>query len=275
MEKEIIRDQEFCLPIVLHQLRMKGGESYRGMHSHAAIEIVEVQSGVLYCDLNGETISVYPNQVLFINTNTGHRLSSDYAQIRYMHMDTGILKEASEDTSSKLHTFILRTKAKPYMICSNNQEITELLHKINVKYYGETQENRWYLKAYLYELVAFMYAQSFLTPLWVSKEQIKKIEQVVRYIEGHFKLPITLDEICSEVMYNKYTVCHTFKEVTGSTVFDYINFLRIHYAIERLKEKDNSILEIAAESGFSSATYFNRVFKNMVGCSPSVYRKLM
>ena len=44
--------------------------------------------------------------------------------------------------------------------------------------------------------------------------------------------------------------------------------------VEKLKETENSILEIATDCGFSSPTYFNRVFKSFFGCSPSVYRKL-
>jgi len=174
-----------------------------------------------------------------------------------------------------LYAFISHTKAKPYLIFKDNNEITALLQKINTKYYEEPKESRWYVKAYLYELVAFMYSQSFITGLTLSGEQIKKIEQVVRFIDANFKLPITLEDICSAAKYNKYTVCHTFKSVTGATIFDYINFLRVQSAVEKLRQKNNSVLEIATECGFSSATYFNRVFKNIIGCSPSVYRKLL
>ena len=174
-----------------------------------------------------------------------------------------------------LNAFISHIHAKPYLILNDNKDITKLLNKLSIKYYEESKESRWYIKAYLYELVAFMYSQSFITSLTISKEQIKKIDQVVRYIDTNFKLPITLDDICLAAKYNKYTICHTFKAVTGSTIFDYINFLRVHYAVEKVRENKNSILDIATECGFSSATYFNRVFKNFFGCAPSVYRKLL
>jgi len=276
MEKEIIRFEKFNLPIKLYNLCMHEGTDYRGMHSHVAIEIVEVKSGVLRCHINNDVIKVYPKQIIFINSNTGHRLFSANAEITYIHIDTGILEEKTdEDEFSKLYAFISHTKAKPYLIFKDNNEITALLQKINTKYYEEPKESRWYVKAYLYELVAFMYSQSFITGLTLSGEQIKKIEQVVRFIDANFKLPITLEDICSAAKYNKYTVCHTFKSVTGATIFDYINFLRVQSAVEKLRQKNNSVLEIATECGFSSATYFNRVFKNIIGCSPSVYRKLL
>jgi len=203
-------------------------------------------------------------------------LFSDNAQIEYLHVDIGLLEEKpEEDAISMLHSFISHAQANPYLIFSHNQELAEILAKIKIRYAGDIKENRWYLKAYLYELAAFMYAQSFIASLEISVEKIKKIEEVVRFIYRNFQLPITLDDICTSVKYSKYTVCHTFKTVTGATIFDYLNFIRVRHAAERLREKDSSILEIATACGFSSATYFNRVFKSFFGCSPSVYRKML
>ncbi len=273
MEKEFIRFEKFNLPIKIHNLHMKEGGNYRGIHSHIAIEIVEVKEGVLDCYVNDEKITLFPGQIIFINSNTGHSLSSKNAEISYMHIDAVSLKESMDAESSLLYEFILHSKAKPRLIFSGNKEATDILHKINVKYYENQENSRWYLKAYLYELLAFMYSQSFIVPTTLSQKQIKKIELIIRYIEANYKSPITLDDICKTVKYDKYTICHTFKAVTGSTIFDYINFVRVHYAVEKLKETGNSILEIATECGFSSATYFCKVFKSFFGCSPSVYRK--
>jgi AraC-like DNA-binding protein len=276
MEKEIISFENLILPIKIHHLHMKDGGNYRGMHSHVAVEIVEVKSGILYCYVNDDIIRVSPKQIVFINSNTGHRLYSENAEISYLHIDVNLLEEnMNNDNFSMLNAFISNIYAKPYLILNDNKDITKLLNKLSIKYYEESKESYWYIKAYLYELVAFMYSQSFITPFEISKEQIKKIDQVVCYIETNFKSPITLEELSSLTKYNKHTICHTFKAVTGSTIFDYINFLRVHCAVEKLKRTENSILEIATDCGFSSATYFNRVFKKFFGCSPSVYRKLL
>ena len=276
MEKEIICFENFNLPIKIHHLHMKASDNYRGMHSHMAVEIVQVKSGILNCCVNDDIITVYPKQIIFINSNTGHKLYSENAEVFYYHVDISLLQENINDAKLlKLYSFILNTRVKSYLIFNDNNEITELLNRINIKYCENSKENYWYEKAYLYELVAFMYSQGFIIPLTISEEQFKKIEQVVHYIDTNFKSPITLEEISSLVKYNKYTICHTFKAVTGSTIFEYINFSRVHYAVEKLKETENSILEIATDCGFSSATYFNRVFKSFFGCSPSVYRKLL
>ncbi len=276
MEKEIIRFENFNLPIKINHLHMTNSDNYRGMHSHMAVEIVEVKSGILNCCVNDDVIEVHPKQIIFINSNIGHKLYSKNAEVIYYQVDISLLQEnINYDNLSKFYTFVLRTQVKPYLIFNDNNEITGLLNRINIKYYENYKESYWYVKAYLYELVAFMYSQGFIVPLAMPKDQFKKIEQIVYYVDTNFKSLIALDEICSLVKYNKYTICHTFKEVTGSTIFEYINFSRVHYAVKKLKETENSILEIATDCGFSSPTYFNRVFKRFFGCSPSVYRKLL
>lgn len=276
MEKEIICFENFNLPIRIYRLNMKEGGNFREMHSHMAVEIVEVKSGILNCKVNEDVIEVHPRQIIFINSNTGHKLYSKNAEIVYYQVDVSLLQEnINDDKLSKLYSFISHTQVKSFLIFDNNNEITELLNKINIRYFENSKESYWYEKAYLYELVAFMYSQGFIVPVEITEEQFKKIESVVYYIEANFKSPITLEKIGSLVKYNKYTICHSFKTVTGSTIFEYINFLRVHYAVEKLKETKNSILEIATDCGFSSPTYFNRVFKSFFGCSPSNYRKLL
>lgn len=271
-----MRFDRFNLPIRIHHLNMVEGRSYRGMHSHMAIEIVAVKSGILHCCVNDDTIQIHPNQIVFINSNTGHRLYSENAQITYIHFDAGLLEgNENDDARSKIYAFVSHKKAKAYMVFDNNEEITRLLQKLYVRYSDTAGENRWYLKASLYELVGFMCAKAFITPSTISKEQLKKIDKTVRYIDANYTSTITLEDICNAAEYNKYTICHTFKTVTGSTIFEYINFLRVHCAVEMLRKNESSILEVATECGFSSVTYFNRVFKSFFGCAPSVYRKLL
>ncbi len=274
MEKEIICFEEKELPINLNRISMQEGGSYRGMHAHVAIEVVVVQRGELLCYINEDAVMVGANQILLINSNIGHKLSSKNAEVTYLQIDTNWFKEENHTGFANLQAFVSRTKAKPYMLFENSEELHTIVKKIIARYNEKQAHSRWYLRAHLYELIAFMYARGFIAAATLSFKQLKKIKDIVDYIDLNFKTQITLNGVCAAVKYNRYTVCHTFKEITGATIFAYINFLRIHSAVEKLRETRASILEIATECGFSSATYFNRVFNSIIGCSPSVYRKL-
>ena len=274
MEKEFIRFKNLRLPINIHNMIMHESDWYRGLHSHMAIEIIVVKSGDLNCHINGDTISVKANQTMIINSNIVHKLSSKNAEIMYMQIDiNSYIDNNYHNDFVALYEFILISKAKPYLLFSDNREIDEILQKINMKYYDTQECSHWYLRAYIYELIAFMHFHSLVKPPTSFTTEIRKIETIVRYLDDNFKSLIKLEDICAATGYNKYAVCHLFKSATGGTVFEYVNFLRTHYAAQMLKQNDDSILEIATKSGFSSVAYFSRVFKNMMGCAPSEYRK--
>lgn len=276
MEKEFIRYENEKLPINIQNIYIQENSLYRGLHSHMAIEIIIVKSGILNCSINGETICVQSQQTVLINSNIVHKLSSKNAEIMYMQIDiSSYIDNNYHNEFIALYEFVLISKSKPYLLLSDNQEINGILQKINTKYHDHQECNSWYLKAYIYELIAFMHSHAMINPPTSFTTQIQKIKSIVRYLNDNFKSPIKLEDICAATGHNTFSVCHQFKVATGRTVFEYINFLRTYYAIEKLKQNNETILEIAIESGFSSAAYFSRVFKNIMGCAPSEYKRYL
>lgn len=274
MEKEIIRFEAANLPIKICNTVMSQHGIYRDMHFHHAIEVVEVKQGVLNCHINHEIITLRENDIIFINSNTGHKLLLNDAVVSYIQINPMLFVGTEKgDSFSELYRFISYTKAKPYLLLNADTEASEIIGKIYARYHENDKASQLYLKAYIYELFAFLCSRDFIMPTIMPTEHFDKIKPIVNFIDENYFRNITLDEIGDVVGYNKYAVCRYFKSATGGTVFDYINFLRLHLAVEKLKDKNASILDVATDSGFSSSTYFNRVFKDVIGCSPSVYRK--
>jgi AraC-type DNA-binding domain-containing proteins len=67
---------------------------------------------------------------------------------------------------------------------------------------------------------------------------------------------------------------HCFRQELGTTPVEYLNRYRVLQARRLLVESDKSITNIALEVGFSSSSYFSRVFRKEVGLSPEAYRRL-
>ena len=95
----------------------------------------------------------------------------------------------------------------------------------------------------------------------------------IDYINKNIFGPITIDEICQEVHISKYHFCRRFKQSLGMTVMDYILKTRIILAKQMLEKESFSISDVSYRCGFSSVSYFCRVFKDTVGVSPLKYRK--
>ena len=84
---------------------------------------------------------------------------------------------------------------------------------------------------------------------------------------------ITLDGCAALLCLNKSYLCRLFRTATGTTLWDFINFVRVCKSEEMLAENMN-LSEIAYAVGFSSPSYFHRTFKKYKQCAPSEYRKL-
>ena len=72
---------------------------------------------------------------------------------------------------------------------------------------------------------------------------------------------------------SKFYFCKMFKKATGINFTDYLSRVRTERAKNLLLNPNLRVSEIAYEVGFQSLTHFNRVFKRILGRSPTDYRE--
>lgn len=98
------------------------------------------------------------------------------------------------------------------------------------------------------------------------------IQTTLDYIHDHFSEVLTLSKLASVSGYSISHFEHTFKQITGSSPFEYITRIRIINASESLKNSDKKVIDIASENGYDNISYFNRSFKKIMGVSPRKFR---
>jgi AraC-like DNA-binding protein len=98
-------------------------------------------------------------------------------------------------------------------------------------------------------------------------------QRIADYIGKYYKEEISLETIAAEIGINKQKITNLIKENSTFNLRQYINAIRINEAENLMKETNLGITEIGYEVGYSSATHFNRVFKEIRGVSPSEFRK--
>lgn len=84
--------------------------------------------------------------------------------------------------------------------------------------------------------------------------------------------PLTLDSIAASVHVSKYYLSHLFSKLTGYSLKEYITHCRLMRACERLRE-GASVEEAQDLLNIKNKTYFIRLFKKEIGCTPSEYSK--
>lgn len=101
-----------------------------------------------------------------------------------------------------------------------------------------------------------------------------KFNLIIKYIDQNYMYDISLDNLAKVAGYSKYHFSRVFKKYSSTSFIDLVNKRRIRAAEQLLLEGDLLVTDIAMQSGFSSLTTFNRVFKEMKGCTPSEFKKL-
>lgn len=99
------------------------------------------------------------------------------------------------------------------------------------------------------------------------------ITQAKKFIQEHQSEDITLSQVAKSANASTFYFCKMFKKATGLHFTKYLARVRIEKAKNLLLNPNLRISEIAYEVGFQSLTHFNRVFKKIVGQSPTEYRK--
>ena len=98
------------------------------------------------------------------------------------------------------------------------------------------------------------------------------ITRAKEFMIEHQGEDLSLGQVARAVNTSTFYFCKMFKKVTGLNFTDYLSRLRIEKAKNLLLNPSLRISEIAFEVGFQSLTHFNRVFKKIIGQSPTSYR---
>ena len=103
----------------------------------------------------------------------------------------------------------------------------------------------------------------------------KLICQILNYIDTNWCNKLSINDLENKFYYNRYYIMKLFKREIGVTIFDYVNNFKIYKSINEIAISNNSMITIAINCGFNSLEYFSETFKNIVGVSPSNYKKIL
>jgi len=99
------------------------------------------------------------------------------------------------------------------------------------------------------------------------------ITRAKEFIQEHQTENLRLGHVAKAVHTSTFYFCKIFKKCTGINFTDYLSRVRIEKSKNLLLNPNLRISEIAFEVGFQSLTHFNRVFKRILGQSPTEYRE--
>lgn len=106
----------------------------------------------------------------------------------------------------------------------------------------------------------------------VLREKDTLAQAVDRYLEAHYMENIGLREIAQAVGTDRYALCRGYKKQRGITVVQRLKRVRVEKAKRILRYTGCGAAEAGKNCGFSDASYFTKIFKEVTGITPGAYR---
>jgi xylan 1,4-beta-xylosidase len=245
---------------------------------HEFTEIIYVMDGYIDQKINGKTYKMGKGDLAFINGLDFHSLYTYpgvNAKLLIMQIPPSFVSLLYREPTSHR---IISNYFKCNMDDSVNLEMQECIQNIIEEFLKKGNAYGYYLASYVYKLLGAIFRNSNTIDrnyeeFIQQKLLLEKISPALDYLYKNFKNQISIKEISAVLGMCGQHFCKCFKKATKYTFTHYLNELRILYAQDMLITTDMNITEIAYSSGFSSTSYFNRMFKRISGSTPLHFRR--
>jgi two-component system response regulator YesN len=166
------------------------------------------------------------------------------------------------------HAIILYNQVMGFAGRLRNIQFEEYIYSFEklVSAFRDIREMLSYLRQSLAEELNIKYE------LGPSKRMSQTFKAILRYVNENYCRDISAQSIAKDFNVNSNYFSQLFKKELGTAFTEYLVKLRMDHACRLLKNTDDPISEIAEQVGYNDYFYFSRVFKKVVGKSPSSYR---
>jgi AraC family transcriptional regulator len=106
-----------------------------------------------------------------------------------------------------------------------------------------------------------------------NSQYAQRINRVIDYLRGNLDRQVKLEELAKVACFSEFHFHRIFSAVTGETLNNFTNRLRLEKAARLLRYSGQSLTDIALACGFSSSATFSRAFRSGYDTSPSQFRK--
>ncbi len=263
---------------------------YFRKHYHTSFEISLFKKGHGFYKTKGKEYEISPGDIFFFSTNEEHYITEisepDDMLIMNIHIDPRFLWMNDNLIPGRRFTDIFFNRSDRFENKLAAQDtaaahIKALLLETEQEFINQKNAFEVMIKLHLFEVLTcfircFDYENTYNEynkPYELTFETFLCINRAIEYIDSHFTESLTLEALAKTAGFSKTHFGALFKRMIGMSPWEYINLKRINHARELIKTTNLPVETISLESGYNSTTLFNRIFKKIVGYTPSEVRR--
>ena len=243
---------------------------------HKEIQINIILRGKVEICVEGRKYLLSEDDCMIINSNGGHAtLAKEPNSIAIvLQLHPIYFKEYFKEYESLRFEEVVRLDSKQNEKCNT---IKYLLAILLNEFKNKSEENPMIYDS-IFSSLALNILRTFPNSIEKtgkikkSKNQMKVISKVLKYIQDTHKEKISLNKVADMLGYNPNYFSQFFKVNIGINYYEYLTRVRVREAAFELMRGHDSISDIALEHGFSDVKSFNKYFKESFGRTPNQYR---
>ena len=242
------------------------GDWHSVLHAHSYAELFYVVGGKGHIQIDQELHPVSARQLVIINPNVMHtERSMNASPLEYVVLGIEGLELSLGAGSESRFKILEHHDADNIHTCIRN-----ILQESHSGLPGSDTICQAYTEILVTRLMRSTDFALSKNPLPSSNSQCTEVR---RYIDAHFKEPLTLERLAEVARVSKFYLAHSFKEEFGISPITYQLNLRIEESCYLLQQTDMPLAQIARVLGFSSSSYFSQIFRKHKGVTPTEFRK--
>ncbi len=251
------------------------------LHWHPEMELLYVSKGHIELLIDNTTIHLHEREAVFIPPNMIHSASATDSGVFYAFVfSPSLITPSYSGSIFKKYIQPIMRNSSQYVTRLTSQvkwqkEILDLLRSIFAYHPNKINENELMITGTA--MIIWQYLFDFHITKLEPNHQFIKIEKQLNasltYIHINYALDITLEQLAALSNLSEGQFCRSFKLLTNTTPFHYLNRYRILQSCNLLNNSDKKISEIASLCGFNNISYFNRKFVEIMNTTPSQYKK--
>lgn len=275
MKELVILNDWMTSPEISFFSKITADDDSNIFHTHDFYEIFYILEGEISHNLNGSVTTLSRGNIVFLNRDDVHAFSREPGNTckhRDIIIRTDFFEEVCKFIGQEFYDAYLHN-ALPKVVMLPFDQIKQFEVRIQnalllPESAGANRKSTY--KILLVSLLGCLLEkvteqENTNYPTWFN-------ELLTRFHMIDF-LKSGLDDILEPFHFNRSYLCRTFQKYMNCTMTDYLNNIRLEQAAFQLQYTDSTIITICNSVGFSSVSYFNKVFKEKYHVSPHTFRK--
>ncbi len=247
-------------------------------HFHSAVEVIISLKGAVRVLTEEEEWLLREGELIMIPSGIRHSFRMEENSEREL-----LLYEPNGVFTLKDFGAFRQMLAKPIVLQQGHpcrEEVRSLFFEIiAIHRSGTLMRNmrNYSLLLKIYAILGEHYLMTSATPAEMNTLQRQMsgedaFNRALDYLNKNYVDDVTLDSLAAYAGFSRYTLSRMFRQHTGFTFTQYLSQRRVEMAMDLLSGTKMPVTQVALQCGFNSIATFNRVFREVKGCTPTQYR---